>query len=146
MHCLQMWFVLTALAHAVRQGYANELLQMYAVHLLASGQAALLPPYACHLRADLRASVFALHLRLLTEGAAPEACLAAFEEASAWFGLWGGAGHGDVAPNEMARLVEQARRPGACLRVSRGKCALGRRQRSGLLSVVVTGPKLEKVL
>ena len=40
---------------------------MYAVHLLDSGQAGLLPPYACHLRADLRADVFALHLRLLTE-------------------------------------------------------------------------------
>ena len=40
---------------------------MYAVHLLDSGQAGLLPPYACHLRGDLRADVFALHLRLLTE-------------------------------------------------------------------------------
>jgi len=94
---------------AAAQGCANELLQLYAVHLLDSGQPALLPPYACHLRAGARADVFALHLRLLNAAAAPDACLAAFEEASAWFGAWGAAGRGDVAPNEMALLVEQAR-------------------------------------
>ena len=35
----------------------NALLQLYLVHLIDSGQHALLPLYACHLRADVRREV-----------------------------------------------------------------------------------------
>ena len=58
------------------------------------------------------AQVYSLFLALLTAGAGMEACVAAFENGSAWFGAWAEAGRGDVAPNEMARIVEQVRLTG----------------------------------
>ena len=39
------------------QDSVNALLQLYLVHLIDSGQHALLPLYACHLRADVRHEV-----------------------------------------------------------------------------------------
>lgn len=39
------------------QDSVNALLQLYLVHLIDSGQHALLPLYACHLRADVRREV-----------------------------------------------------------------------------------------
>jgi hypothetical protein len=44
-------------AVAIKQDSVNALLQLYMVHLIDSGQHALLPLYACHLRADVRQEV-----------------------------------------------------------------------------------------
>ena len=55
--------------------------------------------------------MYALFLSMLTASAGMEACVAAFENGSAWFGAWAEAGRGDVEPAEMAIIVEQVGAP-----------------------------------
>jgi hypothetical protein len=55
----------------------------------------------------LRGQVYGLFLSMLTKNEGMEACMAAFENGSAWFGAWAEAGRGDVDPAEMAIIVEQ---------------------------------------
>ena len=42
----------------LQQDSVNALLQLYIMHLIDSGQHALIPLYACHLRADVRREVW----------------------------------------------------------------------------------------
>ena len=41
-----------------------------------------------------------IQICLWLQGASLEACLAVFEDAAAWFGVWAAGGHGDVAHDE----------------------------------------------
>ena len=69
------------------------------------------------------------------QGASPEACLAAFEDAAAWFGVWAAGGHGDVAPDEMARLI------GAAAARSRGDLAGGPAARAAAARWLLMSPE-----
>ncbi|BDA47704.1 Nuclear pore complex protein NUP107 [Coccomyxa sp. Obi] len=97
-----------SIRHRTLQDSVNALLQLYLMHLIDSGQHALIPLYACHLRADVRREVYGLFLSLLTASADMDACVRAFEEGSLWFGAWAEAGRGDMPPTEMVHIVEQA--------------------------------------
>lgn len=101
-----------AAAYTQLHDLLQRLVQVYAVHLIDSGMHALVPAYACHLRAGLRRSTYLLLLEQLLVSEDVEACRQAYVSAQQWFEAWG---HGDVAPDEMAII---ARKVGGALSMS----------------------------
>ena len=56
---------------------------------------------------SLPGQVYSLFLGLLTGSGSLDACADAFDNASTWFTAWAEAGRGDLAPDEMAIIVQQ---------------------------------------
>jgi hypothetical protein len=83
----------------------QRLVQLYAVHLIDSGRHALVPPYACHLRAGLRRATYLILLEQLVAGGDMGACRAAHAAGAAAFGAWR---RGDVEEREMAAIALRA--------------------------------------
>jgi hypothetical protein len=83
----------------------QRLVQLYAVHLIDSGRHALVPPYACHLRAGLRRATYLILLEQLVAGGDMGACRDAHAAGAAAFGAWR---RGDVEEREMAAIALRA--------------------------------------
>lgn len=94
-----------AAAYTALHDLLQRLVQVYAVHLVDSGNHDLVPPYACHLRSGLRHATYLLFMEHLASQGDFEACRRAHKLASEWFGMWQG---GDMAPQEMAIISEKA--------------------------------------
>ena len=85
------------------QETANQLLEQYVTHLIKTGQHALVPLYACHMRHDVRRATYASYFHNLTRSSM-EACESAYHLAQERFDQWH---KGDIAPNELDIIGEQ---------------------------------------
>ena len=82
----------------------QRLVQVYTVHLIDSGAHALVPSYACHLRAGLRRATYLLFLEQLVVEGDLEGCRAAYGAGAECFK---GMGMGDVAQDEMLIIARK---------------------------------------
>ena len=87
------------------QGKVDELLLGYLGHLLASGQHALIPAYACRLTAGPRRQIACSLLAHLTLEGSPPARQEAYEQLAQWFAAWAEQGRGDVELDELDIIV-----------------------------------------
>ena len=94
-----------AAAYSQLNDLLQRLVQVYTVHLIDSGAHALVPAYACHLRAALRRATYLLFLEHLLAGGDLEGCRAAYGAGAVCFKAMD---RGDLAPDEMAIIARKA--------------------------------------
>lgn len=96
-----------AAAYSQLNDLLQRLVQVYTVHLIDSGAHALVPAYACHLRAGLRRATYLLFLEHLLAGGDLEGCRAAYGAGSECFKAME---RGDVAQDEMTIIARKVRK------------------------------------
>jgi hypothetical protein len=74
------------------------------VHLIDSGAHALVPTYACHLRAGLRRATYLLFMEQLAALEGVGACREAYRRGADWFSSWQ---QGDLEPEEMGIIARK---------------------------------------